>query len=79
MKGKLTGMSFRVPTPTVPFVDLTVKTEKETSYEEICAAMKKASETSSKASWHIPRTKLSRPISSTTGIQGSSTLAPASS
>jgi glyceraldehyde 3-phosphate dehydrogenase len=45
VKGKLTGMSFRVPTPTVSVVDLTVKTEKETSYKEICAAMKRASET----------------------------------
>ena len=45
VKGKLTGMSFRVPTPTVSVVDLTVKTVKETSYEEIKAAMKKASET----------------------------------
>lgn len=45
VKGKLTGMSFRVPTPTVSVVDLTVKTVKSTSYEEICAAMKKASET----------------------------------
>ncbi len=45
IKGKLTGMSFRVPTPTVSVVDLTVKTVKETSYKEICAAMKKASET----------------------------------
>src|ERR1051326_8995999 len=44
VKGKLTGMSFRVPTPTVSVVDLTVKTEKETSYKDICAAMKKASE-----------------------------------
>ncbi|HWB61631.1 MAG TPA: type I glyceraldehyde-3-phosphate dehydrogenase, partial [Chthoniobacteraceae bacterium] len=43
--GKLTGMSFRVPTPTVSVVDLTVKTVKETSYKEICALMKKASET----------------------------------
>jgi glyceraldehyde 3-phosphate dehydrogenase len=43
-KGKLTGMSFRVPTPTVSVVDLTVKTEKATSYKEICAAMKAASE-----------------------------------
>lgn len=43
--GKLTGMAFRVPTPTVSAVDLTVKTVKETSYDEICAAMKKASET----------------------------------
>lgn len=45
VKGKLTGMAFRVPTPTVSVVDLTVKTVKETSYDEICAAMKKASET----------------------------------
>src|SRR5689334_22290396 len=45
VKGKLTGMSFRVPTPTVSVVDLTVKTVKETSYKDISAAMKKASET----------------------------------
>jgi glyceraldehyde 3-phosphate dehydrogenase len=45
IKGKLTGMSFRVPTPTVSVVDLTVKTTMETSYKDICAAMKKASET----------------------------------
>ncbi len=45
VKGKLTGMSFRVPTPTVSVVDLTVRTVKETSYKEICEAMKKASET----------------------------------
>jgi glyceraldehyde 3-phosphate dehydrogenase len=45
VKGKLTGMSFRVPVPTVSVVDLTLKTVKETSYKEICAAMKKASET----------------------------------
>ncbi len=45
VKGKLTGMSFRVPVATVSCVDLTVKTVKETSYKEICAAMKKASET----------------------------------
>jgi glyceraldehyde 3-phosphate dehydrogenase len=38
-------MAFRVPTPTVSVVDLTVKTAKDTSYKEICAAMKKASET----------------------------------
>jgi len=43
-KGKLTGMSFRVPTPTVSVVDLTVKTTKETTYNEISKAMKKASE-----------------------------------
>ena len=45
VKGKLTGMAFRVPTPTVSVVDLTVKTVKATSYAEISAAMKKASET----------------------------------
>ncbi len=45
VKGKLTGMSFRVPTPTVSVVDLTVRTVKETSYKEICGAMKRASET----------------------------------
>ena len=45
VKGKLTGMSFRVPTPTVSVVDLTVKTVKATSYKEICEAMKRASET----------------------------------
>lgn len=44
LKGKLTGMAFRVPTPDVSVVDLTFKTEKATSYEEICAAMKAASE-----------------------------------
>lgn len=45
VKGKLTGMALRVPTPTVSVVDLTVKTTKSTSYEEICNLMKKASET----------------------------------
>jgi len=45
VKGKITGMAFRVPTPTVSVVDLTVKTVKETSYKELCAAMKNASET----------------------------------
>ncbi len=45
VKGKLTGMAFRVPTPTVSVVDLTVKTVKDTSYAEIAAAMRKASET----------------------------------
>ena len=42
VQGKLTGMAFRVPTPTVSVVDLTVKTEKSTSYEEICSKMKEA-------------------------------------
>ena len=45
VKGKLTGMSFRVPTLDVSVVDLTVKLAKPTTYEEICAAMKEASET----------------------------------
>jgi glyceraldehyde 3-phosphate dehydrogenase len=45
VKGKLTGMAFRVPTPTVSVVDLTVKTTRDTSYQEISVAMKKASET----------------------------------
>ncbi len=44
VKGKLTGMAFRVPTPTVSVVDLTVRTVKPTSYKEICEAMKRASE-----------------------------------
>ncbi len=44
-KGKLTGMSFRVPTPTVSVVDLTFRSTKETSLAEINAAIKKASET----------------------------------
>ncbi|HEY9880790.1 MAG TPA: type I glyceraldehyde-3-phosphate dehydrogenase [Leptolyngbyaceae cyanobacterium] len=44
LKGKLTGMAFRVPTPDVSVVDLTFKTERATSYSEICAAMKAASE-----------------------------------
>jgi glyceraldehyde 3-phosphate dehydrogenase len=44
LKGKLTGMAFRVPTPDVSVVDLTFKTAKATSYKEICAAMKRAAE-----------------------------------
>ncbi len=44
LEGKLTGMAFRVPTANVSVVDLTVKLKKETSYEEIKAAMKAASE-----------------------------------
>src|SRR5256884_6646967 len=45
VKGKLTGMAFRVPTPTSSCVDLTVRTAKDTNYAEISAAMKNASET----------------------------------
>lgn len=48
VKGKLTGMSFRVPTPTVSVVDLTVKTVQATSYEAICEKMKEAAEGSMK-------------------------------
>ena len=44
LKGKLTGMSFRVPVPDVSVVDLTVRLQKSASYEAICAAMKAASE-----------------------------------
>lgn len=44
LNGKLTGMSFRVPTPNVSVVDLTVNLEKPATYEEIKAAMKAASE-----------------------------------
>ncbi len=44
LNGKLTGMSFRVPTPNVSVVDLTVRLKQETSYEAICKAMKEASE-----------------------------------
>ena len=45
LNGKLTGMSVRVPTSDVSFVDLTAELEKPATYEEICAAMKEASET----------------------------------
>ncbi len=44
LNGKLTGMSVRVPTSDVSFVDLTAELEKPATYEEICAAMKAASE-----------------------------------
>ena len=49
LNGKLTGMAFRVPTSDVSVVDLTVELEKECTYEEICAAMKGASEAGSLA------------------------------
>jgi glyceraldehyde 3-phosphate dehydrogenase len=44
IKGKLTGMAFRVPTSDVSVVDLTVELEKEATYEQICATLKAASE-----------------------------------
>ncbi len=44
LNGKLTGMAFRVPTPNVSVVDLTVNLAKPASYQEICTAMKSASE-----------------------------------
>ncbi|MFY0598875.1 MAG: type I glyceraldehyde-3-phosphate dehydrogenase [Cyclobacteriaceae bacterium] len=44
LNGKLTGMAFRVPTPDVSCVDLTVNLKAETTYEAVCAAMKEASE-----------------------------------
>ncbi len=48
LNGKLTGMAFRVPTSDVSVVDLTAELEKEASYDDICAAMKEASEGSMK-------------------------------
>jgi len=48
LNGKLTGMAFRVPTSDVSVVDLTVELDKDASYDEICAAMKAASEGSMK-------------------------------
>ncbi|NGX63065.1 MAG: Glyceraldehyde-3-phosphate dehydrogenase 1 [Candidatus Anoxychlamydiales bacterium] len=48
IKGKLTGMAFRVPIVDVSVVDLTVKLSKATTYDDICKAMKKASETDMK-------------------------------
>jgi glyceraldehyde 3-phosphate dehydrogenase len=44
LNGKLTGMAFRVPTPNVSVVDLTVNLTKPASYDDVCAAMKAASE-----------------------------------
>ncbi|WP_224996625.1 type I glyceraldehyde-3-phosphate dehydrogenase [Cesiribacter sp. SM1] len=48
LDGKLTGMAFRVPTPDVSVVDLTVRLQNPASYEEVCQKMKEASETSLK-------------------------------
>merc|ERR1711992_41249 len=48
LNGKLTGMAFRVPTPDVSVVDLTVRLEKATTYDDICAKMKEVAEGSMK-------------------------------
>jgi glyceraldehyde 3-phosphate dehydrogenase len=48
LKGRLTGMAFRIPTANVSVVDLTVRTEKATTYKDICAKMKEASQGSLK-------------------------------
>jgi glyceraldehyde 3-phosphate dehydrogenase len=48
LNGKLTGMAFRVPTPDVSVVDLTVRLKNPATYAEICAKMKEASETTMK-------------------------------
>jgi len=48
LNGKLTGMAFRIPTSDVSVVDLTAELEKEATYDDICVAMKTASETSMK-------------------------------
>ncbi|MCE1713760.1 type I glyceraldehyde-3-phosphate dehydrogenase, partial [Enterobacter hormaechei] len=44
LNGKLTGMAFRVPTPNVSVVDLTVRLEKPATYQQICDAIKDAAE-----------------------------------
>merc|ERR1711978_727170 len=44
LNGKLTGMAFRVPTPDVSVVDLTVRLGKETTYDQICDAVKAAAD-----------------------------------
>merc|ERR1719259_318392 len=51
LNGKLTGMAFRVPTADVSVVDLTVRLEKEASYEDICATVKEASATRTRTSY----------------------------
>jgi len=48
VKGKLTGMSFRVPTPDVSVIDVVLQLKKPATYKDICAAIKKASETTHK-------------------------------
>ena len=79
VKGKLTGMSFRVPVPTVSVVDLTVKTTKATSLKEISAAMSKAAESYLQGILGSPTTRWCPPTSSTTPAPASTTSAAPSS
>ena len=80
LKGKLTGMAFRVPTTDVSVVDLTFKTAKATSYKEICAAMKDASERRAQGHPRLHgRGGRLAATSSPTRAAASSTPAPASS
>ncbi len=80
VKGKLTGMSFRVPTPTVSVVDLTVKTTKDTTLRGHQGGDEEgAARPTSRASSATPTTRSSRPTSSTTSARRSSTPARASS
>ncbi|GAA5798122.1 glyceraldehyde-3-phosphate dehydrogenase 1 [Helicostylum pulchrum] len=79
LNGKLTGMAFRVPTPDVSVVDLTVNLEKDATYEEIKAVIRKASETTMKGilgytedsvvSTDFVGEKLSSVFDATAGIQ----------
>ena len=82
LKGKLTGMAFRIPTINVSAVDLTVKLAKETTYANICEEMKKASEGSMKVKRYFnsfrdflgtPKMKSFHQISTTTQDQAFST------
>ena len=73
VKGKLTGMSFRVPTADVSVVDLTFRAAKDTSIEEIDGLMKKASESYLKGILGYATRSWSRPTSSTTSAPRSTT------
>merc|ERR1712192_359872 len=74
LNGKLTGMAFRVPTADVSVVDLTVRIQKEASYEDICKCIKDASAGSMRASLDTPMRILSLPTSSET--RGPPSLTP---
>merc|ERR1711972_1293185 len=71
LNGKLTGMAFRVPTPDVSVVDLTVRLAKGATYEEICAKIKEASEGSMKGFLGDDRSSI---FDAKAGIQLSSTF-----